>query len=253
MSNIWEELEHHGIMGMKWGVRRYQPYPKGEGHKGTYKGRRDARKKEKAKTNAEYKKNNPHLYKKAEPTGDIEKNLSKAVADGKAKVTTDPKTGKRTVVMGKDTWTMSAKPGFKKEQKAMKKADKKWNDKGAKPIKKHIREQQKEVDRIVEKHVKALKGEEATTKQTQDLLKEIYDHMNKTALAKDFSKSPSGTKVLEFNPVIIGDNLLFKVVEKPIKQKKKASTIKHSIQNGNINNQDIVDSILRKHGLERRY
>lgn len=31
-------LAHYGVLGMKWGIRRYQPYPKGEGHKGRFIG-----------------------------------------------------------------------------------------------------------------------------------------------------------------------------------------------------------------------
>lgn len=38
------ELYHHGIMGMRWGIRRYQPYPKGHSGDGKFIGKIDWKK-----------------------------------------------------------------------------------------------------------------------------------------------------------------------------------------------------------------
>ena len=35
-NDVEETIEHHGVKGMKWGVRRYQPYPKGQRNAGKF-------------------------------------------------------------------------------------------------------------------------------------------------------------------------------------------------------------------------
>lgn len=73
-NNLAEEvLEHHGILGMHWGIRRYQPYPSDYSGDGKFMGKRHERKLAKIEK------------KKARHQAKIDTKIKNAVEDGNKK------------------------------------------------------------------------------------------------------------------------------------------------------------------------
>lgn len=81
-KNTNDYLKHYGILGMKWGIRRYQPYPKGEGHKGTFIDKKKARYKKGIENNKAYQKKKKEVIGKVASTPKkAATNLAKRKAD----------------------------------------------------------------------------------------------------------------------------------------------------------------------------
>ena len=75
-SQSEKELYHHGLLGMKWGIRRYQPYPKG--HKGG-KEIGDAAKVQKKR--AKDIRNSMDEYGRIKPTNETYNQIKESIPD----------------------------------------------------------------------------------------------------------------------------------------------------------------------------
>lgn len=79
-------LEHHGIKGQRWGIRRYQDYPSGEKHKGSFIGEKREPSKRQQRKAEKLKKKKFAEIQKARAKAEAEKKAAKEKAKKDEKI-----------------------------------------------------------------------------------------------------------------------------------------------------------------------
>ena len=174
-DNKTEYLEHHGILGQRWGIRRFQPYPKGSS--GKYVGPK--KKNKKSSSVFESKQTITSKTKKSDDSITVKEFVKTVKNHVKNEATKRAlkNEAKKVVKLQKEA-NKAAKREANQKAKSQKQAEKMDSHKNVKKI--SDAELQRRVNRLkMEKEYRSLKASEISegTKMVQNILKKSGENI----------------------------------------------------------------------------